>query len=754
MTDVREGVRRILGDRPLVVVSNREPYEHRHSGRGIMVHRPAGGLVAALDPVLRAVGGTWVAWGSGDADFDVVDPSGCVAVPPGAPRYTLRRVALEPADVRAFYYGYANQALWPLCHMALGQARFRRSHWEAYRRVNRRFAEAAAASAAPGALVWVHDYHLALCPQMIRQLRPDVGVMVFWHIPWPAWDVFRACPQRAELLEGLAGADLVGVQHPRHVSHFLECAERELGASADRDAGAVIFGERRVAVRAFPISVDFEALDRVARSVACEQWMARLQQRYGLAGRLVAVGVDRLDYTKGIPERLRALRLLLDRRPQYRGRLVFVQKSAPSRTAIPAYRELQQQVEAEIARINDRYGTAQWRPVLHLPEPLPLEGMAALYRMADVCVVSSLADGMNLVAKEFVACQVDRRGVLVCSELAGAHDELPWAVSINPYDTEGTADALEQALEMPVEERLVRMTHLRAAVRSRDVYAWVSDHLRAGVRVMAARSATWRLADRREEVRAALAGRPLAALLDFDGTLAPLEAAPDRVALPGEVRRILAHLSSRGVLVAVISGRALDDVRERVGLPELAYAGNHGLEIAWGDDRWVHPDAQAARPAVAACAQRLRERLADVPGVLVEDKGLSATVHYRATPHPLVERVRAAVFEEAVRASGALTVRPARRALEIRPQVEWDKGRAAREILRRAFGEDWPDRVAVVCVGDDQTDEDLFAALPPAAVTVRVGADPAATAARYVARDPDEVRAFLAWLAEGASEAG
>ncbi|MDR7587961.1 MAG: bifunctional alpha,alpha-trehalose-phosphate synthase (UDP-forming)/trehalose-phosphatase [Armatimonadota bacterium] len=754
MTGVPDSLRQILGDRPLVVVSNREPYEHRHSARGVMVHRPAGGLVAALDPVLRAVGGTWVAWGSGDADFDVADTSGCVAVPPDAPRYTLRRVALDPADVRAFYYGYANQALWPLCHMALGQARFSRSHWEAYRRVNRRFAEAAAEAAPPGALVWVHDYHLALCPQMIREIRPDACVMTFWHIPWPAWDVFRACPQRVELLEGLLGADLVGVQHPRHVSHFLECAERELGASPDREAGAVVYRRRRTAVRAFPISVDFAALDRIARSPACEQWMGRLQQRYGLAGRLVALGVDRLDYTKGIPERLRALRQLLARRPHYRGRLVFVQKSAPSRTAIPAYRDLQQQVEAEIARINDRYGTAQWRPVLYLPEPLPLEGMAALYRMADVCVVSSLADGMNLVAKEFVACQVDRRGVLVCSELAGAHDELPWAVSINPYDTEGTADALERALEMDPEERLVRMTHLRAAVRDRDVYAWVGDHLRAGLRVMATRAATWRLRDHRKDVAAALAGRPLAVLLDFDGTLAPLAESPALAALPEQVRGTLARLSAgRAALVAVISGRALDDVRERVGLPGLVYAGNHGLEIS-ADDRWVHPDAHAVRPAVAACARRLRERLADVPGVLVEDKGLSASVHYRSAPHPLVERVRTAVFEEAVRASGALTVRPAHRALEIRPQVEWDKGSAARQILRRLFGERWEERVAVVCVGDDQTDEDLFAAMPPGAVTVRVGADPAATTARFVARDADEVREFLAWLVEEASRAG
>jgi alpha,alpha-trehalose-phosphate synthase [UDP-forming]/trehalose-phosphatase len=747
VTGVPDILRQALGDHPLVVVSNREPYEHRHSGRGIMVHRPAGGLVAALDPVLRALGGTWVAWGSGDADFDVTDASGCVAVPPGAPRYTLARVRLDPAQVRAFYYGYANQALWPLCHMATGQARFVRAFWDAYRQVNRRFADAVAKRAAPGALVWVHDYHLALCPQMIRQVRPDVGVMAFWHIPWPAWDVFRVCPQRVELLEGLLGSDLLGLQHPRHVSHFLECVERELGLSVDRQAGAVVLPDRRVVVRAFPISVDFAALDGLARSEACERWMTRLQHRYGLAGRLVTLGVDRLDYTKGIPERLRALALLLARHPRYRGSLVYIQKSAPSRTAIAAYRELQKAVDAQIARINERYGTPTWRPVVHLPEPLPQEAMAALYRMADVCVVSSLADGMNLVAKEFVACQVDRRGVLVLSELAGAHDELPWAVSINPYDTEGAADAWDRALQMAPEERLVRMTHLRAAVRSRDVYAWVRDHLRAGLQVLATRAATARLGDHRAEVQGALSGRPLAVLLDFDGTLAPLAPTPQEAALPEDVRQVLARLAARPqTLVAVISGRSLGDVRERVGLRDVVYAGNHGLEIAHGEG-WVLPEAEATRPAVAACVQRLRDRLAGIPGVVVEDKGLSATVHYAATPHPLVEGVRTAVLQETVRASGDLTVRAAHRALEIRPQVEWDKGAAARHILLRAFGQGWEERVAVVCVGDDETDEDLFAAMPARAVTVRVAADPSATAARYVACDTGEVREFLAWLA-------
>lgn len=749
MTESRAAaISALLSGRQLVVVSNREPYEHRHSRRGIMVHRPAGGLAAALDPVLQAAGGTWVAWGSGDADFEVADDAGHVRVPPHEPAYVLRRVRLPDDEVDGFYYGYANQALWPLCHMAMEYARFRQPHWEAYQAANRRFADATLAEARDDALVWVHDYHLALCPRYLRRQRSDLFVMSFWHIPWPAWDVFRICPQRAELLDGLLANDLVGMQHARHVEHFLECAERELGARVNRDASTVEYDGRVTHARTFPISVDAADLERAARSAACERWMARLQERFGLAGRLVALGVDRLDYTKGIPERLRALELLFQGAPAYRERLVFIQKSAPSRTQIKSYRDLQRRVEEEIARLNAAYGTEQWRPIIYLPEALPTEGMAALYRMADVCVVSSLADGMNLVAKEFVACQVDHRGVLALSELAGARDELPWAVPINPYDAEGFADALQQALELEPEERLVRMKHLRAYVADHDIYGWMAQHLQEAGRLLATRAVSHWLLDHADRIRSSLSDRPLALLLDFDGTLAPIVPSPELAVLPDPVRETLRGLTGRrDVLVGVISGRSLDDIRRRVGLPGLVYAGNHGLEIAWEGSVWTLPEAESARDAVAGICRRLQERLTGVAGVLVEDKGLTASVHFRQTPIPQVEEVRVAVLEEVARAS-QLAVRQGKRVLELWPAVTWDKGHAARSILERAFGPRWAERAAVIYIGDDQTDEDAFMTLPEPAVTVKVGSPTYLTAARYVARDVDDVARFLGLLAE------
>jgi trehalose 6-phosphate synthase len=714
----------------------------------VKIEHPSGGVVAALDPVLQATGGTWIAWGSGDADFDVTDARGRIRVPPGGDAYTLKRIQLTEAEVDGYYYGYANQALWPLCHMALAHARFRRRPWELYQAANRRFADAILEESDAEALVWMHDYHLALAPRFIRTRRPEQFIMHFWHIPWPAWDIFRACPQRTDILEGLLASDLMVFQHPRHAEHFMECAERELGAPVDRDEGVVEHAGRVTHVDTFPISVDFATLDAQARSAECERWMSQLRKRHGLDGKIVALGVDRLDYTKGIPERLRALDRLFERFPQYRGRLVFIQKSAPSRTRIKAYRDLQRQVEREVARLNSAWGTAHWRPVIHLSRPLPPAGIAALYRLADLCHVSSLQDGMNLVAKEYVACQVDRRGVLLLSELAGAHDELPWAMPINPYDAGGTAAVIAGAAEMPLSERAERLDHLRAYVAEHDIYAWMRQHMRAAAHLLAARASTRWIRDLGDEIRARLVSRSrLALLLDFDGTLAPIVSNPEEASLPDPVRGTLERLVAiPEILVTVVSGRALDDIRRRVAIDGIVFAGNHGLEIAGPRWTWIHPQAEEARPLVAEACARLGERLGSIPGVLIENKRFTATVHYRLTPHPYVETVRRAVYEEADRSAGTLVVRQGKKVLELRPYAVWDKGRAVRWILERVLGGRWQE-AGIVYIGDDYTDEDAFVVLPEPAVTVRVGANPASTTARYAARDVQEVGEFLEQLA-------
>ena len=749
--EARGSIREWLRGRSLVVVSNREPYVHHRSATGIEVERPAGGLVAALDPVLREVGGVWVAWGSGDADFEVADARGEIRVPPERPRYLLKRVRLSKADTERFYHGFANQSLWPLFHMAMEKARFVRRYWTAYQSVNQRFADATLDVLDRDAIIWIQDYHLALCPLYLRARRPDLLMMQFWHIPWPGWDVFRICPQSAELLEGLLANDLLGFHLARHVENFLDCAERELGADVDREQGLVTYRGRRTLVQAFPISIDVTAWNQLAATRACERWMARLRHRFQLGGRSIGVGVDRLDYTKGILERLRAIELLFQRAPQFRERFVYVQKAAPSRTRIKAYRDLQNRIEVEIARINAMYGTATWQPIVYIPRPLPPAGMAALYRMADVCLVTSLQDGMNLVAKEFIASQHDERGVLILSELAGAAEAAAWSTPVNPYDPEGVADALARALAMPADERRQRMAQLRGHLAHHDVRHWMEQHFRAAGRLIDAKEKTPCLYDDLQTFRReVLARERLAVLLDFDGTLTPIVDHPSEARLSPRMRARLARLAGNPrCLVAVITGRALTDVQRRVGLDNIFYAGNHGLALAGPGWSLVHDRAPQAWGLLAECSQRLSFRLRHLEGVIVENKGLSATIHYRLVPreqHPLVSAV---VFEELGRLPpGRLEVHQGQMALELRPAIDWNKGTAARWLLDRALGERWSVQASVIYAGDDATDEDAFAALAGPVITMRVGSDPQSTIARYMLRGVADVGRLLDTLGE------
>jgi trehalose 6-phosphate synthase len=746
---VQSLMRETLGERRLVVVSNREPYVHHRTDDGVKVELPPGGLVSALDPVLQATGGTWVAWGSGEADFDVVDDRDCVRVPPAGPSYTLRRVRLSRDDVDRFYHGYANQALWPLFHLAVDKARFVRRHWEAYRDVNRRFAAATLQVVGDDDLIWIQDYHLAMCPYDLRQARRDLFIMHFWHIPWPSWDVFRISPQSADLLEGLLANDLLAFHVPRHVENFLDCARHELGAEVDHQEGVVEYRGHLTHVRAFPISIDVDAWERVASSKSCERWMTRLRQRFGLQDRSVVIGVDRLDYTKGIPERLRTVDHVLRRSPELRGRFVYVQKSAPSRTRIKAYRALQRQVEGEITRINAAYGSDGWRPIVYLPRPIPPAGMAALYRMADVCLVTSLQDGMNLVAKEFIASQVDGRGVLVLSELAGAAEETTWALPMNPFDPESSADALRQALAMPAQERAERMDQMRARLQQHDIYYWVEQHIRAAAHLIAGRATTRTALGAQTEIRRLIeTHKHLALLVDFDGTLAPLADYPDDAQVPPKTRALLARLSRRPrTMVAIVSGRAMDDLRRRVGLPQLVYVGNHGFELAgpgWVSER---RDATEVRALIGACSARLRDRLRGIRGALVENKGLTATVHYRMVRRELIETVRQGVLDEVAHLPpGKVEIHRGKMVLEIRPAIDWDKGRATLWLLDQVVGGVWREECAVIYVGDDRTDEDAFMALGDAAVTIKVGPSPYPTAARYAAGTIDDLSRVLELL--------
>ncbi|HEX2079314.1 MAG TPA: trehalose-6-phosphate synthase [Longimicrobium sp.] len=468
--------RRLFADRRFVVVSNREPYEHRWSQDvGEMeVRRPAGGLTSALDPLLQALGGMWVAWGSGDADNAAVDGENRVRVPPENPSYTLRRVWLTHHDIHRYYLGFANQFLWPLCHLRPDLTRVRSRYWERYRRVNRRFAEAVLEEVrGKEAAVWIQDYHLALAALAIRGHRPDLTLAQFWHIPFPPFDIFRLAPQASYLLRGLLANDLMGFHLPMHADNFLRCARRLAGAQVDWDRRTATLDGHTCHVGAFPISIDVEQFRAAATVEGVKDQMRRIRERYAPEGGCIGIGVDRMDYSKGLPEKFKALEFLWDRYPEFRRRFTFIQVAVPSRSDIEAYDDLAQKVDRQVREINERFGTAEWRPIHLIKQSLPVDRLAVLYRLADVCIISSLQDGMNLVAKEYVASQVDQRGVLLLSEFAGAAEEMSDATLINPYDPEACALRIRDALTLPVQEKGAAMRRLQDSLTT--IYDWMND---------------------------------------------------------------------------------------------------------------------------------------------------------------------------------------------------------------------------------------------------------------------------------------
>lgn len=476
---LRLHVRSKLGDRPFFVVSNREPYTHVYRGKAVEVTVPASGLVTAFEPILRTCQGTWLAHGSGDADRENVDGRDCLRVPPDEPKYTLKRVWLTKEEEEGYYFGFANEGLWPLCHIAHTRPAFRARDWEHYQAVNRKFAQALVEEmeGAEEPVVLVQDYHFALLPRLVKEKLPNARVAIFWHIPWPNPEAFSICPWQAELLDGLLGADLVGFHVQSHCNNFLETVNRTLEARVNWERFSVERGRHLSEVRPFPISVALDDTPEKTGSPPPSPYVDRaaLLKEHGVEATFMGIGVDRVDYTKGILERFRGVERFMEKYPAYQGRFTFVQIGAPSRTHIKRYHDLQGEVESEADRINWRFQTARWRPIVYLARHHNHQEIQRYYRAADLCLVTSLHDGMNLVAKEYVAARNDDQGVLVLSRFAGASGELRDAVLVNPYDTEQLAEALYFSLQMDPEERSARMHRMRRVVKEFNIYRWAAE---------------------------------------------------------------------------------------------------------------------------------------------------------------------------------------------------------------------------------------------------------------------------------------
>lgn len=468
----------MLESSPLFVVSNREPYEHVHRSGALETIVPASGLVTAMEPILRACHGTWVAHGAGEADHETVDSNDRLGVPPDEPQYTLRRVWLTKEEEERYYFGFSNEGLWPLCHIAHTRPVFRVEDWEAYQEVNRKFAGALLEemAGADHPIVLVQDYHFALLPRLIKEQRPDARVAIFWHIPWPNPEAFGICPWQRELLEGLLGADLIGFHIQSHCNNFLDTIDRTLESRIEWERFAVNKGGHFTIVRPFPISVDFKDAPPFPDSGHSDgRERAALLKQLGVQADYLGIGVDRLDYTKGIPERFRGIEHFLDKNPSYQGRFTFVQVGAPSRTRIGSYQNLAAEVEEEAARINRRFENKHWKPIVFLKRHHTHQEIEPYYRLSDVCLVTSLHDGMNLVAKEYVASREDASGALILSLFTGASRELQDAIIVNPYDTGQLAEAIRFAIEMDPREKRERMRRMRRGVKEHNIYRWAAN---------------------------------------------------------------------------------------------------------------------------------------------------------------------------------------------------------------------------------------------------------------------------------------
>ena len=458
-----------LGERPLVVVSNREPVSHVWKDGQIPVVTPASGLVTAMDPVMRACGGVWVAQASGDADRETADARGRLRVPPDDPRFTLKRVWLTPEEEAGYYYGFSNEGLWPLCHIVHNRPLFRPEDWAQYRAVNEKFAAAVLEEIAgtESPMVLIQDYHFALLPGLIKRERPDARTAIFWHIPWPNFEAFSICPWQDELLLGMLGADLIGFHTQYYCNNFLDTVERAIEARIDWERFSVTRGQHVTSVKPFPISVAPGFVDNPPTITR-----PALLESLETSAEFLGVGVERLDYTKGLPERFRALGRFFERFPEYRERVTFVQLAAPSRSTIPRYQALEAEVDAAVQEVNGTYQTKRWKPILYLKRHHEHRDIWPFYRHADFCMVTSLHDGMNLVAKEFISVRDDEDGALILSQFTGASSELRDAILVNPYDVDGMAEAIRTAVAMPPEERKARMARMRQAVREHNIYRW------------------------------------------------------------------------------------------------------------------------------------------------------------------------------------------------------------------------------------------------------------------------------------------
>jgi trehalose 6-phosphate synthase/phosphatase len=718
----------------LLIVSNRLPVTVRASHGGVAVERSTGGLATGMKGPHEQLGGLWIGW---PGPLDGVPAEARAGVDQRLADLRLAPVALTADEIARYYEGYSNSVLWPLFHYSIARLPQEVRDFDAYEAVNARFADAVAERWQPGDLVWVHDYQLMLVPQLLRERIPEARIGFFLHIPFPSSEIFRLLPQRERLIEGLLGADLVGFHTATFVRHFASSVLRLVGCTTQVDR--IRWHGREVRLGVFPMGVDAARFAELAGSAE----VRALMEGHRAGGERLLLGVDRLDYTKGISRRLLAFDRLLRDRPELRGRVRLVQVAVPSRENVEAYADLRTEVDALVGRIHGEYATPSWSPIHYLYRGLAAREIVALYCAAEAILVTPLRDGMNLVAKEFVASRTDDDGVLVLSEFAGAAAELSEALFVNPYDVERTAEAIQRALEMPREERRTRMLTLRERVTAWDVHRWARAFVDALERAPGPTEAAPPPSPRAAldaAVQRALGAERLALLLDYDGTLVPFAPTPDLAAPDEELLGLLAGLAARrDTEVHVVSGRKRETLERWLdGLPVGLHA-EHGFWSRPPGGGWTAaevPDVRWREPVLAI----LRDFAERTPGSLVEAKTVGYAWHYRmAEPEfGAAQAKELSLHLSTLLSNVPVEILPGDMVLEVRPHGV-HKGRAVADVLGRAAP-----GTLLLAMGDDRTDEDMFAALPDGHLAIHVG--PAPSRAPLRIRDVRAARALLGRL--------
>ncbi len=726
----------------LVVISNRLPAKLRATAAGWRAEKSSGGLATAMNPILRRRGGVWIGWpgesaGIGDAKRqEIIDK--------WKTEDALVPVEIPLEVVNHFYEGYSNQTLWPLFHHFPSRLTFDPKGWAAYRNANMLFRDAAVKEYREGDLLWVHDYQLMLLPKLLREALPGAAIGFFLHIPFPSSEVFRVLPEREELLEGLLGADLVAFQTYSHLQHFRSSLRRVLGRESRLDE--VEAGGRTIRVEALPIGIAPEEFTKVLGTLEGQRRRHEVRERYH--GRQLLLAVDRMDYTKGIPQRLRSYRRLLDRKPELHGKVVLLQVAVPSRERILSYDALRRQVNELVGEINGQFATPNWTPVVYIRRGISRPELVALYNVADTAWVSPLRDGMNLVAKEYIACKTDLNGVLILSEFAGAAEEMGEALIVNPNDEERTAVVVENALTLDLDERRRRMTALQDRVRCNNVFAWSEEFLNVLQNAAANRGDTPRdrpgALDVPSMLAAYRAARKRLLLLDYDGSLVGFYDRPEDAAPPPDLLKVLAALISlQQNSVMILSGRKRVDLERWFGgLLGLWLAAEHGALLRpAGSAQWEPLRPDSPRRLLDRVRPVLRHFVDRTPGSFIEEKEFSLVWHYRMSEPRFSDWLAqelVAMLEDMLAETELRAIR-GRKIVEVRPG--WlHKGAVARRFVTLAGPAEFQ-----LAVGDDRTDEDMFEALDAEAWTIHVGAG--RSRARFAVSAPPDVVTFLRSMA-------